>query len=122
MSSFTIQLHHLRFFASHGVYKEETAVGNEFEINLSMEVKAPKEMIRSIDETINYAEVHRIIREIFSTRQQLLETLTMMIADETKKQFPALKKITVQISKLHPPIASFTGHVSVTYTKKFGTK
>lgn len=119
MSSFTIQLHHLRFFAGHGVYDEERTAGNEFEVNISLEVKAPEELIRSIDDTINYAGVHKIIKEIFSKREQLLETLAMKIASEVKKQFPALQKITVQISKLQPPIVSFKGHVSVTYNKEF---
>ena len=119
MASFNIQLHHLRFTAAHGLYKEEALVQNEFEVNLSLTVKAPKEKVKSIEETINYAEVYQIVKEIFSKPEPLLETIAMTIAEELKFRFPALKKIAVQIIKLHPPITGFTGSVSVTYNRKF---
>jgi len=118
-STFTIQLHQLRFFAAHGLYVEEEQAGNAFEANLSLTMKAPKAVVSSLDETINYAEVYRIVGEVFSSRKQLLETLAMEIAAAVKQQFPALKKISVQLIKLHPPIVGFTGSVSVTYNKAY---
>ena len=116
---FTIQLNNLRFFAEHGMYEEERAVGNEFEVNISLEVKAPKEKIKSLEDTINYAEVYRIVNEIFSMRKPLLETLAMEIAEELKKEFSSIKSLSVQIIKLNPPITSFTGSVSVTYERSY---
>lgn len=119
MASFTIQLHNLCFFGHHGVYEEERRVGNEFEVNLSLTVKAPREVIDSLEQTINYAEVYRIVKEIFITPQALLETLAQQIAEAVKKSFPSVKKISVQIIKPHPPIVAFSGAVSVTYNKKY---
>ena len=118
-ASFTIQLNHLRFFAEHGMYEQERSVGNEFEVNISLEIKAPKEKIKSIEDTINYAEVYRITKELFAKRKSLLETLAMEIAEELKEQFPAIKNLSIQISKLHPPITSFTGSVGVCYQKSY---
>lgn len=118
-STFTIQLNHLRFTAAHGVYEEEARVGNEFEINITLSVQAPEKRVTSIDDTINYAEVYRILKAIFSVRKALLETLAMEIAEELKKQFPLLKKASIQISKLYPPMVAFTGSVSVTYTTEY---
>lgn len=119
MASFTIQLHQLRFFAHHGVYHEEVLAGNEFEVNLSLEVDAPDEILSRINETINYATVYQIVQNVFSVREQLLETIAMKIAEAVKAEFPQLKKIAVQLIKLHPPIASFTGSVSVTFHKEY---
>ena len=119
MALFNIQLHHLRFFAAHGLYTEEKLVENEFEVNLSLQVKAPKTKITSIDQTINYARVYELTKEIVTKPEALLETLAMRIADTLRQQFPSLKKISVQVIKLHPPIASFSGSVSVTYSCKF---
>jgi 7,8-dihydroneopterin aldolase/epimerase/oxygenase len=118
-STFVIQLHHLRFAAAHGVFEEEARVGNEFEVNISLTVTAPEKIVMSIEDTINYAEVYRIVKELFAERKALLETLAMEIAEELKQQFPTLRKASVQISKLHPPITAFIGSVSVTYTKDF---
>ena len=119
MASFTIQLHHLRLFAPHGVYEEETILGNEFEVNISLKVKAPHERLSSIRQTINYAEIYRITKDVFATPQALLETLAQDIAGAIKQGHPSLKKISVQITKLHPPMASFVGSVSVLFEKRF---
>jgi dihydroneopterin aldolase len=118
-STFTIQLHQLRFSAPHGFYNEEAAVGNEFEVNISLSVDAPRQKVMSLDETINYADVYQIVKNIFALRTALLETLTMEIAESLKKHFPFLQKASVQIIKLHPPITAFTGSVSVTYSTAF---
>ena len=119
MAIFTIQLHGLRFFATHGLYDEEQSVGNEFEVNLSMDITAPKEKPVSLEDSINYADVHQIIKGVMERREALLETLAMTIAEQVKEKFPALKKISVQIVKLQLPIISFTGSASVTYKKKY---
>ena len=119
MAAFTIQLHNLRFFAEHSLYEEERSVGNEFEVNISLTMKGPKEKVVTLEETINYVEVYRITKELFSHRNALLETLAMEIAEALKHQFPVIQKAEVQIAKLHPPIAGFTGSVSVTYKKSF---
>lgn len=118
-ASFTIQLPNLRFFATHGMYAEEADIGAEFEVNISLTIKAPKNKITSLEETINYAEVYRIIGEVFSERKALLETLAMEIAETLKQEFSSIKKISVQIIKLHPPIESFTGTVAVVYKKRY---
>lgn len=118
-NSFTIQLNHLRFAAPHGLFAEEALAGNEFEVNLSLTVKAPKEVLRSINDTVNYAEVFRIVKEKFAEKTPLLETLAMEIAGALKAGLPAVRKLSVQIIKLNPPIASFTGSVSVTYSQSY---
>jgi len=119
MATFTIQLHGLRFFAQHGLYEEEKSVGNEFEVNLSMDITAPKEKPVSLENSVNYADVHQITKSVMAKPELLLETLAMTIADQVKEKFPALKRISVQIIKLHLPVTSFTGSASVTYKKKY---
>jgi 7,8-dihydroneopterin aldolase/epimerase/oxygenase len=118
-SSFTVSLHNLRFFAAHGLFKEEQSTGNEFEVNLTMNLEAPDELVRKIEDTIDYAAVYAITKDIFIEPKQLLETIAMEIAVAVKNNYPVLKGIQVQIIKLHPPITNFTGSVSVTYNKEF---
>jgi dihydroneopterin aldolase len=118
-STFTIQLNNLRFFAPHGHYEEEGQTGNEFEVNIALTAKAPKTKVTSLEEVINYAEVYSIAKGIFLNRKALLETLAMEIAEELKQQFPSIKKISVQIIKLHPPITAFSGSVAVTYKTSY---
>ena len=116
---FNIELKNLRFFADHGMYTEEMKVGNQFEVDVAIECKAPKKTITSIDQTINYVEVYRILQEEFSQRRLLLETLAMDIANRVEEQFPDLEKFSISIRKLNPPITNFAGSVSVSYSKVF---
>ena len=116
---FTIELKNLRFFAEHGMYQEELKVGNQFEVDMTIECKSPKKMITSIDQTINYVEVYRIVQEEFSIRKYLLETCAMQIAEKLQVQFPEIEHLTISIRKLNPPITNFSGSVGITYSKSF---
>jgi dihydroneopterin aldolase len=117
--TFSIQLNHLRIFGYHGLHEEEKILGNEVEINILMKVKTSKEDKVSINDTINYADVYAVVKEIFKQREDLLETICINIATAIKNKFPQLRKISIQLIKLHPPIVAFVGSVSVTYEKKY---
>lgn len=116
---FTIELKKLRFFAEHGMYQEELKVGNEFEVDISIGCKSPKKTITSIEQTINYVEVYRIIQEEFAERKFLLETCAMQIAEKLQEQFLLIEQLTISIRKLNPPITNFSGSVAITYNKNF---
>jgi 7,8-dihydroneopterin aldolase/epimerase/oxygenase len=116
---FTIELKHLRFFADHGMYEEERRVGNEFEVDVSVACKSPKKKITSIEQTVNYVEVYRILQEEFAKRRYLLETLAMDIAERIQSQFDAIESVVITIRKLNPPITNFSGSVAITYSKEF---
>ena len=115
----TIELKGLRFFAEHGMYEEEKKVGNEFEVDVSVVYKAPKKTIVSIEETVNYVEIYRIIEDEFRDQKLLLETCAMKICERVQQVFPELKNINISIKKINPPITNFTGYVGVSYSKEF---
>jgi dihydroneopterin aldolase len=114
-----IELKNLKFFATHGMYQEELKVGNEFVMDIYIESRAPKEIITSIDQTVNYVEVYQIAEEEFSHRHQLLETCVMKIADKLEKHFPDIEKLTINVRKMNPPITNFSGSVGISYSKSF---
>lgn len=116
---FTIELNSIRFFAEHGMYEEEKRVGNEFEVDVSIACKSPQKIITSIEQTINYAEVYRILQEEFAERKFLLETVAMKVADKLQQQFPEIETVKISIRKLNPPITNFSGSVGITYSRSF---
>jgi 7,8-dihydroneopterin aldolase/epimerase/oxygenase len=115
----TVELKGLRFFAEHGMYPEERKVGNEFEVDVSVVYKVPKKTIQSIEETVNYVEIYRIIEDEFRDRKLLLETCAMKICERVQHVFTGLKSISISIKKINPPITNFTGYVGVSYSKEF---
>jgi dihydroneopterin aldolase len=116
---FTIELSRLRFFAGHGMYEEEMKVGNEFEVDISIACKSPKKTITSINQTVDYVDVYKIVQEEFAERKFLLETCAMKIAEKVQLKFPEIEKIHISIRKLNPPITNFSGAVGITYSKEF---
>ncbi|HEX6332884.1 MAG TPA: dihydroneopterin aldolase [Flavisolibacter sp.] len=117
-STFTIELRGLRFFAEHGLYREEILVGNEFEADVFIVSQAPAETVTSLDQTVNYVDVYQIVQEAFSTHSHLLETLAMQIADRVEATFSSIVSFEICIRKLNPPITNFTGSVAVRYHRQ----
>lgn len=115
----TIQLQNVRFYAAHGLYKEEALVGNEFEIDAFITYKAPKDIVGAIGETVDYVKVYQLIEEIMYQQKGLLETCAMLIVDRIQQQFPFVKKVSITIRKVHAPITNFAGTVGVTYSKRY---
>lgn len=115
----TIQLHKLRFYAYHGLYAEEKKTGNEFEVDLSVSYEPIAGTVTDISDTVNYARLYELVKTEMQKPRHLLETLVMETAEIIHLSFPQVKKIEIGISKLHVPIAKFTGIAAVTYTKEF---
>lgn len=114
-AQFHIDLQGLRFHAFHGLYEEEKKLGNEFEVDVVVHYTAQGDLIRHIEDTVNYVAVYEVVKRNMSMPTPLLETLVQQIAVEIATQFPSVERISVSIRKLHPPIVSFVGSVGVKY-------
>ncbi|RYD92820.1 MAG: dihydroneopterin aldolase [Sphingobacteriales bacterium] len=115
---FTIALEGLLFHAPHGVYAGEAVTGNDFEVDLRMEVAA-ETTVTQIGQTVNYAEVYALLRGIFLEREALLETLCQKVAAALESAYPHMQRLEISIRKLTPAIAHFQGSVRVSYTKAY---
>jgi 7,8-dihydroneopterin aldolase/epimerase/oxygenase len=115
----TIELKQLHFLAYHGLYAEERKTGNEFEINLSVSYQPSSGTITGIADTVNYAELYTLLKSEMQKPRHLLETLVMELAEVIHGSFPRVKKVEISITKLHVPIAKFTGTAGVKYEKDY---
>ena len=119
MSTFTIQLKDLQFFANHGLHAEEKVVGTTFLVDMDITHPAPDKLIYDIDDTVDYVKAYDIVKRVMNEPRPLLETCCMLIAGEVETNFPAAKAVSLTITKLSPPINNFIGKVSVSYSKAF---
>ena len=115
----TVFLSNLRFRAYHGLYPEERQKGNDFVVNMEVSYIPKSGMITSLEDTIDYASLFNIINTNMQQPVDLLETLVQGIAHEIHKVFPHVKKITVSVEKLNPPIDKFSGSAAVSYKAEF---
>lgn len=115
----TISLSNLRFFAYHGLYAEERKTGNEFEVSLNVLYSPSSETITNISDTVNYSQLYELLKMEMKEPRHLLETFAMEVTEKIHASFLQIKKVEISITKLHPPIAKFTGSVGVKYSKEY---
>lgn len=111
----TVSLTDLRFYSHHGVFQQETDLGNEFSVDFSGQLKMNSETIESDDlrSTISYADVYSEIDSEMKNVSKLLENVAWRIIRRIGKRWPQFSKITVKITKISPPISGFIGNASV---------
>lgn len=114
---FTIQLQHLNFFGFHGIHEEEKILGNEFEVHVS--VLLEEEQVSSIEHTVNYVDIYKIIKNRMEIPAALLESLAQDLVHSIQQTDKRIRSVSVSIEKKHPPIPNMTGSVSVRYKKDF---
>lgn len=103
----TVTVDRLRIRAFHGFLEQERRVGNEFEVTVSLCYEADEETLLSdsLDDTINYAEIVQVTRDVMRTPCRLIEKVCCLLRDELLQRFPAVTSGSVTVAKLLPPIA-----------------
>jgi dihydroneopterin aldolase len=110
-----IHLHGLRFQGFHGLYEEERLLGNEYEVNLSVGFEPKQLPINGLEQTIDYTQLLKLVKNRMAVPTPLLETLATGIAIEICSGYSEVVKISISIKKLYPPLNNFEGAVGVSF-------
>ncbi|HHS95289.1 MAG TPA: dihydroneopterin aldolase [Phaeodactylibacter sp.] len=115
-----IALEGLKFYAYHGVYKEEELMGNHFEVDIYIMTDF-EEAAKSDDvyQTINYETVYLICQSAMRKRVKLIETLSLNIMNGLKRQYNNIEEMTVRIRKSSPIPYAKSSSVYVEETQEF---
>ncbi|MBQ8152810.1 MAG: dihydroneopterin aldolase [Prevotella sp.] len=107
MVSSYICLKEVRFHAFHGVMPQERRVGADFLLSLRVGYDFSKAMrTDEVGDTLNYAEVCRIVKEEMEKPSALLEHVAGRIADAIFRQFPDVRSIDLELTKQNPPMGA----------------
>lgn len=109
-----IHLHHMRFYAYHGVLPQEQKVGNWFWVDLSLEVDLSGAALSDdLQDTLNYAEVYDLVAEEMTIPSRLLEHVAGRIIRRLQQQFPLIQGIRIELGKEYPPFKQQADGVSI---------
>jgi len=114
-----IKVENIRVFAHHGCLREETKIGSDYRVDL--EVKAdlqPSAESDKLNETVDYVLLNRIVKEEMQVPTYLLETVAKRILTRVLKEEALVKKVTVWVSKLNPPIGGDVERVTIKMAEK----
>ncbi len=113
-----IEINEMEFYAFHGHLKEERVVGNRFLIDLKIEadcLTAAKS--DNLDDAVNYKDAYDIVKKQMKKKSHLLENIAKRILDALYENIKGIKKVTVKVQKLNPPIDGIMKSVSITMSK-----
>lgn len=107
MNSSCIFLKNACFYAYHGVSPQETQIGNEYLINLKLKTNITRaSQTDEVSDTVNYADIHAVLKEEMSVPSKLLEHVCGRICRRLIEEFPTIEEIDICLSKRNPPMGA----------------
>lgn len=108
-----IGLEGMRFSGPHGFYPEEEVLGNDFLIDIYLDVNTRRAAMHDdLGSTVNYETVYLMVQSEMKKSAQLIETLSDRIISRISEFYDNLKGIRLVIRKLNPPLS---GQVAAAY-------
>jgi len=115
-----IVIEEMEFYAFHGHYQEEQIVGNRFLVDLEMEADLSAAADSdNLDDAVNYQQAYQIIKnEMRRTKSNLLENIGKRILDALFTEMKSIKKATIRVRKLNPPMGGPIKSVGIKMSQK----
>ena len=104
----------MRFYAHHGCFSQERAIGTHFVVDLSFNTDTTRaEQSDSIADTVSYLDVYQTVKREMQQPSNLLEHVARRVGEAVLKEYPAVTDIKVKVSKMNPPLGGQMHSVSV---------
>jgi 7,8-dihydroneopterin aldolase/epimerase/oxygenase len=114
-----IYVNRMEFYGYHGVFPEETRLGQRFAVDLTVEADLKKAgETDNLDNSINYGELYAVCKEVVEGKPyKLVEAVAEKLAAELLSRFPLIVQLTVKVIKPDPPIPGHYQSVAVEITR-----
>lgn len=109
----------IKIYAYHGCFKEETAIGTNFTVDVELDVNLEKPaQSDNLNDTVNYQTVFQVVKSQMEIPSKLLEHVSKRIINALFSEFPTINKIKLKVSKLNVPLGGHIDKVSVELKRK----
>jgi len=104
----------MEFHSFHGYYTEEQSVGNNYVIDVTVELPvSPGQMKDSLERTVNYETIYQICHAEMSNSRHLIETVADNILAKVGELAPKGSEILVKLRKKNPLLGGLVDHAIV---------
>lgn len=109
----------MEFYGYHGVFPEETKLGQRFVVDLMVLVDLKKAgQTDELEYSVNYGELFQVCKEIVEGKPyKLVEAVAEKIAETVLGQFTLVSEVTIKVIKPDPPIPGHYQSVAVEITR-----
>lgn len=116
-----VKVDNIRVYAHHGCLKEETAIGSEYRVDVSVNANLAKASLSDrLSDTVDYVHINHIVKEEMNTPSKLLEHVGKRIVTRIFDEITIVNKAQVSVSKINPPIGGDVEKVTVVLKEKRG--
>ena len=114
-----VKVENIRVFAYHGCLSEETKIGSDYRVDLSVKANLSVSAVSDrLEDTIDYVTLNHIVNKEMAKPSHLLETVAQRILERILLEHELIDKVSVCISKLNPPINGDVEKVTVEVSQK----
>lgn len=115
-----IFVNQMEFYGYHGVFPEETRLGQRFVVDLMVLVDLRKAgETDELEHSVNYGELYQVCKEVVEGKPyKLVESVAEKIAETVLKQFTLVTEVTIKVIKPDPPIPGHYRSVAVEITRR----
>jgi dihydroneopterin aldolase len=114
-----IKVENIRVFAHHGCLSEETKIGSDYRVDLMVKADlSHSAKSDKLEETVDYVLLNNIVKDEMATASKLLETVALRIINSIFDKSIMVKKVSVSVSKINPPIGGDVEMVTIKMTSK----
>ena len=114
-----IKIKNIHLYAYHGCLDEEGKIGSEYRVDLSVKADLSESAkTDNLSDTVDYVHLNKIVKEEMAIRTKLLETVADKILRRILNEILIVKKATVEVSKVNPPIGGNVAMVTIKMSKK----
>ncbi|RDU34774.1 dihydroneopterin aldolase [Neobacillus piezotolerans] len=115
-----IHVNKMEFYGYHGVFPEETKLGQRFIVDLavSLDLRDAGET-DNLESSVNYADLYRVSKEVVEGKPyKLIEAVAERIASRILQEFSLIEEATVKVIKPDPPIPGHYESVAAEITRR----
>ncbi len=114
-----IKVNNIKLYAFHGCLDEEAKIGSEYSVDIKVKADLKKSAkTDELSDTVDYVHLNHIVKEEMAIRSKLLEEVAQRILNRFFKELKMIRKATVSVSKINPPIGGNVKEVVIILTKK----
>jgi len=101
----TISVLGIRVYAYHGCLPEETKIGSDYEVNVSVDTDIrPSANSDQLTHTVDYVSINAIVKQEMAVPSQLLENVVDRILNKIINNHLNISSVEVSVAKKNPPI------------------
>jgi len=109
-----VKVENIRVFAYHGCLPEETIIGSNYRVDLTVRVDLKNASLSDdLKDTVDYVALNAVVVREMKKNSKLLETVAARIIYSVFEACPLVQWASVSVTKINPPLGGDVEKVGV---------